>query len=137
MPPRTMLEDPNLVASPEMQSTFNDVMHKGAIGKCCVELGKWGAAIKAGMSLGFGKDSLQQLTNLRYHGKRCCGVHAMLMSITGDALPKDTSKLSEHAKGIDGRLRKKGIGPGEGQVPLPEAFQKVLDELKQFEAPAA
>ena len=129
MPLPVILEDPQLLKDTAMQSTFIDTMNRNSVGQRCADLSKWASALQQGLPIGFGKE--HELNRARLQGKRCCGVHAVLVSITPEALPKNPAHLLEHAIAIEAKLQKKGIGNSPGMVTLPLHFQKVLCALKK------
>jgi len=107
------------------------MMSENCVGTLCVELSAWCHAVRRAKELGVALPKLDAAGILRAHGKKCCGAHAVLTSIAQSALPKEIAGLGQHVAGIEARLRKKGIGAGEGMIPLPKHFQAVLNQLKE------
>ena len=68
---------------------------------------------------------------MRQHGKRCCGIHAVLVAVDPKAMPKEVSDLGAYVISLEARLRKKGFGEGQGLIALPKHFQAVLDRLRE------
>ena len=137
LPPKIMIEDPNLLTDRGLQATFMNLVTKNGVGDGCAELSAWCSMLRAAATKGVALPKQNELYGTRTHGKRCCGVHAVLVALEETALPKDATLLEPYVLALEAKLRKKGIGMADGMVSLPPRVLKVLDELRMAGKAAA
>jgi hypothetical protein len=131
MPPKTLLEDPTLLTTPVKQTAFITAMNNSNVGARTAELSGLASIFRSMNAKALNFPKQVDLLNTRQHGKKCCGAHAVLTSVDAASLPEDACMLEGHAIEIETKLKRKGIGLGEGNIPLPPRFQAVLDGLKK------
>ena len=129
-PSPCLLNDGNLLVDPKLQETFNTTMDKNEVGKLTSNLSLWAKQLRDAAPLGVTFARVPALVHMRQHGKKCCGAHAVISELCSSNLPKEVSKLEDHIVQIVARLRRKGIGEGQGMVPLPPNFAKVMEATK-------
>merc|ERR1712129_447808 len=102
-------------------------MDKNGVGQLTSNLSLWAKQLHDAAPLGvtFAR-APTLLVHMRQHGKKCCGTHNVMSELRPSNLPKDVSKLEDHIVQIEAPLRRKGIGEGQGVVPLPPNFAKVI-----------
>ena len=131
LPPVPMIEDADLLVNKDKQAAFATMMTERDIGSACSELSEWCHSVRNAKSKGLTLPKNGELAVVRQHGKRCCGAHAVLVAVDPKAMPKELSDLGAYVISLEARLRKKGIGEGQGLIALPEHPQAVLGRPKE------
>ena len=126
-----MVEDGDLLVNKGKQAAFVKMMTERNIGSVCSELSEWCHSMRSAKAKGLSVPRNDELAITRLHGKRCCGAHAILVSIDAKAMPQEMSELNAYVINLQMRLKKKGIGEGPGLIALPSHFQEVMERLKQ------
>ena len=129
-----MLEDKDLLLNVDKQKVFMTRMTTNAVGQLCSELSSLCSAMRVAKGAGVDLPKQPNLGPARAAGKQFCGVHAVMSSIQPSQLPKNSEELPAYVTGLEQRLKKKGIGSGNGMVALPKHFQTLLEGMKAAKA---
>merc|ERR1712129_388635 len=117
------------LVNPKLQETFTTTMDKNEVGHLTSNLSLWTKQLRDAAPLGVTFAGVPTLVHMRQHGNKCCGTHTVMSELRPSNLPKEVSMLEDHIVQIEARLRRKGTGEGQGMVPLPPNFEKVMQVM--------